>query len=85
MSDITYVINYDFPNTVEDYIHRIGRTGRAGNTGKAITFFTYDNSFLARDLIKVMREANQEVNEDLLEMDHSAKRFNGKCTKGGNN
>lgn len=82
MSDITYVINYDFPNTVEDYIHRIGRTGRAGNTGKAITFFTYDNSFLARDLIKVMREANQEVNEDLLEMDHSANKVNGKCTKG---
>ena len=77
VSDITYVINYDFPNTVEDYIHRIGRTGRAGNTGKAITFFTYDNSFLARDLIKVMREANQEVNEDLLEMDHSANKFNG--------
>lgn len=85
VSDITYVINYDFPNTVEDYIHRIGRTGRAGNTGKAITYFTYDKSFLARDLIKVMREANQEVNEDLLEMDHSANRFNGKCTKGGNN
>jgi hypothetical protein len=47
-----------------------------------ITFFTYDNSFLARDLIKVMREANQEVNEDLLEMDHSANKVNGKCTKG---
>jgi len=85
VSDITYVINYDFPNTVEDYIHRIGRTGRAGNSGKAITFFTHDKSSLAGDLIKVMREANQEVNEDLLEMKHSANRFNGKCTKGGNN
>ena len=83
MSDITHVINYDFPNTVEDYIHRIGRTGRAGNSGKAITFFTRDNISLAGDLIKVMREANQEVNEDLLE--YSANRSNGKCIKGGNN
>ena len=35
---VTHVINYDEPNTLEDYTHRIGRTGRAGNTGKAVTF-----------------------------------------------
>lgn len=40
VKDINLVINYDFPQTIEDYVHRIGRTGRMGNTGEAITFFT---------------------------------------------
>jgi len=34
------VVNFDFPNTVEDYFHRIGRSGRAGMAGQATTFFT---------------------------------------------
>lgn len=38
ITDITHVINYDLPSTYEDYIHRIGRTGRANKTGKALTF-----------------------------------------------
>lgn len=41
--NITHVINYDYPNNSEDYIHRIGRTGRAGAKGTAITFFTTDS------------------------------------------
>jgi superfamily II DNA/RNA helicase len=41
--DITHVINYDYPNNSEDYVHRIGRTGRAGAKGTAITFFTTDS------------------------------------------
>ena len=40
VNNVVAVINYDFPNGVEDYIHRIGRTGRAGATGEAYTFFT---------------------------------------------
>lgn len=44
--DITHVINYDYPNNSEDYVHRIGRTGRAGAKGTAITFFTTDSEFL---------------------------------------
>ncbi|KAK5245915.1 ATP-dependent RNA helicase dbp2, partial [Cryomyces antarcticus] len=40
--DITHVFNYDYPNNSEDYIHRIGRTGRAGANGTAITLFTTD-------------------------------------------
>lgn len=43
--NITHVLNYDFPNNVEDYIHRIGRTGRAGASGTAITFFSSDSKF----------------------------------------
>jgi hypothetical protein len=42
--NITHVLNYDYPNNSEDYIHRIGRTGRAGAKGTAITFFTTDSS-----------------------------------------
>lgn len=40
VTDIKYVINYDFPNNTEDYIHRIGRTARAENTGTAYSLFT---------------------------------------------
>jgi ATP-dependent RNA helicase DBP3 len=36
---VEVVINYSFPLTIEDYVHRIGRTGRAGKTGIAVTFF----------------------------------------------
>jgi ATP-dependent RNA helicase DDX5/DBP2 len=44
--DITHVLNYDYPNNSEDYVHRIGRTGRAGAKGTAITFFTTESKFL---------------------------------------
>lgn len=43
--DITHVLNYDYPNNSEDYVHRIGRTARAGAKGTAITFFTTDSKF----------------------------------------
>ncbi|KAF7637334.1 hypothetical protein Mgra_00003303 [Meloidogyne graminicola] len=55
VSDIKYVINYDYPNTSEDYVHRIGRTGRSDRTK-------------AKDLIKVLEEADQEVPPLLQEM-----------------
>lgn len=55
------MVNYDFPNTLEDYIHRIGRTGRAGAKGMAFTFFTHDNAKFARELIKILQEAGQVV------------------------
>ncbi|CAJ0745770.1 4608_t:CDS:2 [Entrophospora sp. SA101] len=50
VKDIKLVINYDFPTNVEDYVHRIGRTGRGGAKGLAITFFTMDNARQAKDL-----------------------------------
>ena len=58
------------PNTIEDYIHRIGRTGRAGATGTAVSFFSCDfraseKVRFARRLVKVMEEAKQEVPEAL--------------------
>jgi len=44
--DVEVVINYSFPLTTEDYVHRIGRTGRAGKKGVAHTFFTQANKVL---------------------------------------
>jgi len=55
------VINYDMPTHIDDYVHRIGRTGRAGNTGKAISFFTPEDAGLARDLLQQLHENFQEV------------------------
>merc|ERR1719436_775540 len=65
VKDIKYVINYDFPGQIEDYVHRVGRTGRAGATGSSYTFFTQEKSRHAKDLIAVLREANQPVPEEL--------------------
>ena len=48
MRNITHVLNYDYPNNSEDYIHRIGRTGRAGAKGTAITLFTTDSEYPIR-------------------------------------
>ncbi|CAI7613205.1 hypothetical protein PCG10_003587 [Penicillium crustosum] len=66
--DITHVLNYDYPNNSEDYVHRIGRTARAGAKGTAITFFTTDNSKQARDLVTILTEAKQQVDPRLAEM-----------------
>ncbi|KAH8691257.1 putative RNA helicase [Talaromyces proteolyticus] len=66
--DITHVLNYDYPNNSEDYVHRIGRTGRAGAKGTAITFFTTDNSKQARDLVTILSEAKQQIDPRLHEM-----------------
>ncbi|KAK9891984.1 hypothetical protein WA026_017464 [Henosepilachna vigintioctopunctata] len=71
---IKFVINYDYPNSSEDYIHRIGRTGRSETTGTSYAFFTPSNSRQAKDLVSVLREANQVVNPKLEEM---ASRFGG--------
>ena len=58
---MTHVINFDVPNDIEEYVHRIGRTGRVGNLGLATTFFNETNASLARDLRDLLFEAKQEV------------------------
>ncbi len=62
---VEYVINYTFPLTTEDYVHRIGRTGRAGATGIAHTLFTVHDKSRAGELANVLREAGEEVPESL--------------------
>ncbi|XP_028029193.1 ATP-dependent RNA helicase dbp2-like isoform X1 [Bombyx mandarina] len=78
VEDVKFVINYDYPNNSEDYVHRIGRTGRSQNTGTAYTLFTPNNSAKARDLMSVLQEANQVVNPKLLELAQCGMGFKGK-------
>lgn len=63
---VTHVINYDLPKEVEEYVHRIGRTGRVGNAGKATSFYDSDHdNGIAADLVKMLTEAKQPVPEFL--------------------
>ena len=59
------VINFDMAGNVEDYVHRIGRTGRAGEKGTAHTFFGRSDAGKARQLIKVASDAGQQIPEQL--------------------
>jgi len=73
IKDIKFVANYDVPKTIEDYTHRIGRTGRAGAVGTAVTFFpadvhTPDIVRMARNIAKSMKEAKQVCPQALLEI-----------------
>jgi len=63
--DVSYVINYTFPLTIEDYIHRIGRTGRAGKSGISHTLFTSHDKAKSGELVHVLREAKQPIPDAL--------------------
>ncbi|KAL1559605.1 DEAD-box ATP-dependent RNA helicase 37 [Salvia divinorum] len=73
---VSHVINFDLPNDIDDYVHRIGRTGRAGKSGLATAFFNEKNMSMAKGLGELMKEANQEVPEWLT-------RFAGRPSYGG--
>ncbi|XP_075788563.1 putative ATP-dependent RNA helicase DDX4 isoform X1 [Pelodiscus sinensis] len=62
IENVQHVINFDLPSTIDEYVHRIGRTGRCGNIGKAISFFdSVSDSHIAQPLVKVLSDAQQEV------------------------
>jgi len=71
---VDYVINYSFPLTIEDYVHRIGRTGRAGREGTAHTFFQLCDKLRAGELVKVLKDANQEVPAAMNDFDLNIKK-----------
>jgi ATP-dependent RNA helicase DBP3 len=71
---VKLVINVTFPLTAEDYVHRIGRTGRAGKEGLAITLFTEHDKALSGSLINVLKAANQDVPEDLMKFGTTVKK-----------
>lgn len=86
VKDIEVVINYDFPggvNGVEDYVHRIGRTARGSNEGKAYTFFTAGDAKRATQLIGVLKRADQEVPEGLKRYDRGGGGGGGFGGRGG--
>ncbi|KAG0746739.1 hypothetical protein G6F60_008263 [Rhizopus arrhizus] len=66
--NVTHVISFDLPNDIDDFVHRVGRTGRAGNIGYATSFFTRQNRFLSKNLVKLLKDAKQEVPIWLKEM-----------------
>ncbi|KAF5725820.1 DEAD-box ATP-dependent RNA helicase 52B [Tripterygium wilfordii] len=64
---VAHVINFDLPQDIDGYVHRIGRTGRAGKSGMATAFFSEKNMALAKALAELMKESNQEVPSWLTE------------------
>ena len=68
--NVSYVFNFDMPKNIEDYIHRIGRTGRVGNKGMAISFYNDKNKVIAEDLVKEMKKAKQEIPDFLQKFNY---------------
>jgi ATP-dependent RNA helicase DDX3X len=73
IENVSHVINYDMPENIDDYVHRIGRTGRAGNTGRSTAFFTDKNKNMANEIIKLLEETNQQI-PDFLKRFHEENR-----------
>lgn len=72
--NVEVVINYTFPLTIEDYVHRIGRTGRAGKTGLSHTFFQPGDKSHAGELQQVMKQAGQKVPDALMKFGSTIKK-----------
>lgn len=69
VDDIRLVVNFDFPKEMESYIHRIGRTGRAGKKGVAVSFFVQEkNARLARELVEILQRTEQVIPPEILSM-----------------
>ncbi|EPY49938.1 ATP-dependent RNA helicase Prp11 [Schizosaccharomyces cryophilus OY26] len=68
VKSLQLVVNYDCPNHMEDYVHRVGRTGRAGHTGVAVTFITPDQEKYAVDIAKALQLSKQHVPDELRKL-----------------
>jgi len=68
IKDVHAVVNYEFPSKIEDYVHRIGRTGRAGSKGVAITFMLAADAKHAPGLCDILRSAKQKVPAELSKL-----------------
>jgi len=68
ISDVMHVINFQLPKDMDSYVHRIGRTGRAGNTGLATSFMSYKDKRMARDLRELLSESHQSIPDWLESM-----------------
>ncbi|KAF8139936.1 P-loop containing nucleoside triphosphate hydrolase protein [Boletus edulis] len=67
------VINYDFPTSVQSYIHRIGRTGRAGRDGKAVTYFTDEDAPYLKSIANVLLQSGSSVPDWILKLPKPSK------------
>jgi len=83
---VTLVVNYDLPNNTEDYVHRIGRTGRAGMKGYAVSLVTEKESFKVSGIVEVMKKSNQDVTPEvqaIADRGGSGGKGGGKRSRGG--
>ena len=81
--NVTDVLNFDMPSSIDDYVHRIGRTGRAGREGSSTTFFNGKSSGVVRELVELLTENKQEVPQWLDDMYAQAGRIGGGGGRGG--
>ncbi|WRT67042.1 pre-mRNA-processing ATP-dependent RNA helicase PRP5 [Kwoniella shivajii] len=79
VKELKLVINYDCPNHMEDYVHRAGRTGRAGNTGVCITFITPSQEKFSVDIVRALEASKAFISDDLKKMSDN---FLGKIKSG---
>ncbi|UYV76457.1 DDX4 [Cordylochernes scorpioides] len=78
IKNVGHVINYDMPSAIDEYVHRIGRTGRVGHLGRATSFYDSDKDrSLAADLVKILGDAGQEVPSWLQEDSQGQTAFGG--------
>jgi len=89
IADLPYVINYELPNVPEDYVHRIGRTGRAGKEGQAISLVCIDEDEYLRDIEKLLKNKIDLIDIDGFDVDPSIKaepkkKQQGRGQRGGN-
>ncbi len=71
--NVKHVVNFDLPGDIEEYVHRIGRTGRVGNLGLATSFFNDRNRNICADLLALLVEAKQEVPSWLENLSYDVK------------
>lgn len=80
--NVKHVINFDLPSDIEEYVHRIGRTGRMGNLGLATSFFNDKNRNLTKDLVELIMESSQDLPNWLESMSQDFRNFGGSSRRG---
>ncbi|KAG0335364.1 hypothetical protein BG004_008485 [Podila humilis] len=75
IKDVMHVVNYDLCEDIDDYVHRIGRSGRAGHPGLATSFYNDRNYRIGEPLARLIRECGQEVPQCLNEFDTEDNKF----------
>lgn len=70
--NIKHVINYELPRDIDEYVHRIGRTGRVGNLGVSTSFFNEQNRNIAKGLVGILKDSNQDIPDWLMALARTA-------------
>ncbi|CAL7945638.1 unnamed protein product [Xylocopa violacea] len=84
IKNVSHVINYDMPKGIDEYVHRIGRTGRVGNRGRATSFFDpEEDAHLRGDLVRILKQAGQPVPDWLMGGNASRNFMPGKGSRFG--